>query len=229
MLGSSIAFSQDGQPQLLELPKPLREQIRLRLAERRVVQHIPAEIGGLSVEQNAWRVVGVEDGVATIRQRNRQPDGTRPLKQTTEKVTKLLGLSPSGTNGRPGKLAKLKAALVIPSNFGLALDPEAEIIPFHKVWNRLRELREKNGGKPVRVLRNGMIIHVPQGRYAGIWKVFSVKNNATGIALALGEPDAMKCRNDRQNVLLSTLLRDGLTILRPGLCGVAAVPPGALA
>jgi CRISPR-associated endonuclease Csn1 len=229
MLGSSIAFSQDGQPQLLELPKPLREQIRLRLAERRVVQHIPAEIGGLSVEQNAWRVVGVEDGVATIRQRNRQPDGTRPLKQTTEKVTKLLGLSPSGGQGRPGKLAKLKAALVIPSNYGLALDPEAEIIPFHKVWNRLRELREKNGGKPVRVLRNGMIIHVPQGRYAGIWKVFSVKNNATGIALALGEPDAMKYRNDRQNVLLSTLLRDGLTILRPGLCGVAAVPPGALA
>jgi CRISPR-associated endonuclease Csn1 len=232
VLGSSIAFSQDGQPELLELPKPLREQIRLRLAERRVVQHIPAEIAGLSVEQNAWRVVGVEDGVATIRQRNRQPDGSRPLKQTTEKVTKLLGLSPSGTNGGPGKLAKLKAALVIPSNYGLALDPEPEIIPFHKVWNRLRELREKNGGKPVRVLRNGMLIHIPnktgRGDYRGTWRITSTKRTeAYGLCFDLAPPDGIGMA--RGNAKLDVLMRDGLTVLRPGLCGVAAVPPGALA
>ncbi len=225
-LGGMISFSQDGQPNLQELPKMLREQIRQRLAERRVVQHIPAEIAGLSAEQNAWRVVEVKDGVATLRQRNRQPDGTRPLKETTEKTSKLLGLQ-GNPDGTPGKLQKLKAALVIPSNYGLALDPEPEIIPFHKVWNRLRELREKNGGKAVRVLRNGMIIEVPRGGFIGTWRIFSVKNNATGMALDIGRADVVRLQNKTEghkiNVRLSTLLRDGLTILRPGLCGVAAV------
>jgi CRISPR-associated endonuclease Csn1 len=226
-LGTMISFSKAGQPELQELPKVLREQIRRRLAERRVVQHIPAEIAGLSVEQNAWRVVDVKDGVATIRQRNRQPDGSRPQKQTTEKVSKLLGLSPDRKDGGEGKLAKLKAALVIPSNYGLALDPEPEIIPFHKVWNRLRELREKNGGKAVRVLRNGMLIQIPRGNYEGVWRIFSAKNNTSGMALDIGRSDVVRLRNKTEghkiNVLLSTLIRDGLKILPSILTGHAAV------
>ncbi len=156
-----------------DLPAPLKEQLHRCLAERRVVQHIPAETAGLHAELNAWRVIGVKDGIAQLRQRLRQPDGTRPRKPDAyEKTAKVIGL-------RPGKLADLKAALVISDNYGLALDPVPEIIPFHKVWNRLRELREKNGGKPVRVLRNGMLVRLkntqPAGLRDGIWRIYTVQ------------------------------------------------------
>jgi hypothetical protein len=113
---------------------------------------------------------------------------------------------------------------VIGDNYGLALDPEPEIIPFHKVWVRLRELREKNGGRPVRVLRNGMLIRMPTGKFAGIWRIFSVKNNTSGMALDLGRPDVVRLQNKVEghkiNVLLSSLLRDGLELLPVALEGV---------
>ncbi len=205
----------DNQPRLADLPNPVKEQIRKRLAERRVVQHIPAEMHGLRVEQNPWRVLKVEDGKATLRQRNRQADGTRSgPKISQENVEKLLGLQPQGGGG---KLKANQSVLVIPENYGLALEPELRIIPFHKVAIRLRELRKANGGKPVRVLRRGMLIRVATGRYEGVWKVFSVKNNAAGIALDLGAPDAV--RTQKTNVLVQTLLKNGLELRKGSLTG----------
>jgi hypothetical protein len=134
------------------------------------------------VEQNTWRVVVVKDGEATLRQRIRATDGSRPEKTIAEKVTKLLGLEPVK---KQGKLKANKGVLVIPDNFGVALTkPEPVIVPFHKVWTRLSELKEANGGKVPVVLRNGQIIRVTNGKkFKGIWRVFSAKNNATGIAL----------------------------------------------
>jgi hypothetical protein len=216
-----IEFEQDGTPRLIELPVTLKEQIRARLAERRVVQHIPAQMNGLRVEQNAWRVLKVENGEAHLRQRMRQPDGSRVTKDATEKIVKLLGLQP---NGGTGKLERNMAALVIPDNYGLALDPEPVIIPFHKVWPRIDELRKRCGGKNPRVLRNGMLIALPKGKFAGIWRIFSVKNNATGIALDIGRPDVVRLRNKVEghkiNVRLATLLRDGMHRKRPTLTGL---------
>ncbi|HEY8900558.1 MAG TPA: HNH endonuclease domain-containing protein [Chthoniobacterales bacterium] len=216
-----VEFEKDGTLRLIDLPKAFKEQIRQRIAERRVVQHLPSDMSGLRAELNAWRVVNSmpdEDGKLLLRQRIRQPDGRRPFKERREKPEKLVGL-------RPGKLQKLKGALVIGDNYGLALDPEPTIIPFHKVWNRLRELREKNGGKPVRVLRNGMLIEVPSGRYAGAWKIFSVKNNTSGIAVDMARPDVVrpmnKTENSRINVLLASLLRDGMKLQPVSLCGIA--------
>jgi CRISPR-associated endonuclease Csn1 len=221
-------FAKDSQGcyQLLDLPNALRDQIRRRLAEKRVVQHIPARMDGLRVEQNTWRVVSVQDGEATIQQRIRQPDGSRPVKHAVEKTSKLLGLSPvTGI----GKLKAEKGALVIPENFGLALDPTPTIIPFHKVWTRLQELKSANGGRMPRVIRNGQLIRIPNGKnYKGIWKVFSAKNNASGIALDIGAPDVVRLRNKSDghkiNVLLASLLRDGLEILKTPLTGIAACP-----
>ena len=178
---------------------------------------------GLRVEQNAWRVVSIENGEALLRQRIRQPDGQRPLKETKEKLGKLLGLQPKGGIG---KLQRNKAALVIPDNFGLALDPEPQIIPFHKVAVRLRELRTQNGGRTVRVLRNGMLIQVPKGKFQGTWKVFSVKNNATGIAVDIGRTDVVRLQNKTEghkiNVRLSTLLKDGMQIEKTRLTGLTS-------
>lgn len=215
-----IQIEANGTLRLTDLDPKLKEQIRQRLAERRVVQHIPSDMSGLHAELNAWRVIGVEEGEATLHQRMRQPDGTRPLKSKKEKTAKLIGL-------RPGKLNDLKAALIIADNYGLALDPEPTIIPFHKVWVRLRELREKNGGKPVRVLRNGMLIEVPRGIFAGVWRIFSVKNNATGIALDMGRPDVVRLKNKTDghkiNVLLSSLLKQGVVIGSADLMGLSAL------
>lgn len=220
----NVEFDADGTLRLMPLPELFLSQIRTRLSERRVVQHIPAEVRGLRAELNAWRVVQIEEGDVHLRQRMRQPDGTRPAKTKKEKVGKLVGLL-------PGKLHLLKAALVIADNFGLALDPEPQIIPFHNVWNRLRELRASNGNKPVRVLRNGMLIHIPRGKFVGAWRIFSVKNNTSGIALDIGRPDVVRLQNKTEghkiNVLLSSLLRDGLVTGLSGLAGIAACPVSA--
>ena len=75
----------------------LKEQIRQRLAEKRVVQHIPARMDGLRVEQNTWRVVVEKNGEVTLRQRIRQSDGSRPKKEAEEKALKLLGLKQAHT------------------------------------------------------------------------------------------------------------------------------------
>ena len=166
-----FANDSEGRFQMRDLDDELKEQIRHRLAEKRVVQHVPARMDGLRVEQNMWRVVAVKDGEASLQQRIRQPDGTRPVKQSEEKVGKLLGLEPTGGSG---KLKVNKGVLVIPDNFGVALDPQPAIIPFHKVWTRLKGIKAANAGKMPRVLRNGQIIQVPewqelQGNLEGVF------------------------------------------------------------
>lgn len=216
----------EGRFQMRDLDNELKEQIRQRLAEKRVVQHVPARMDGLKVEQNIWRVVSVKDGEASLQQRIRQPDGSRPVKHGEEKVGKLLGLQPTGGTG---KLNANKGVLIIPDNFGVGLDPHPTIIPFHKVWTRLKELKSSNGGKTPRVLRNGQIIQVPNGKnFKGIWKVFSAKNNASGMALDIGSPDVVRLKNKTEghkiNVRLATLMKDGLEIQKCGLTGVPACP-----
>jgi hypothetical protein len=169
--------------------------------------------------------VSVEDGRATLRQRVRAPDGSRRTKPAEEKVTKLLGLQPEGATE---KLRRNKGALVIPDNFGVALvKPGPVIIPFHKVWPRLSELKGANGGRMPVILRNGQLIRVPGGKnFKGVWRVFSIKNNARGVALNIGSPDVVHLRNKTEghkiNVLLATLISDGMEVLRAPLTGVAA-------
>jgi hypothetical protein len=224
-LGGMVRIAQDGSFQIADLPNFLKEQIRLRLAERRVFQHTPTRKRGLRVEQNAWRVVGIKDGEATLRQRMRQADGSRTTKHATEKISKVHGVFPQGGNG---KLKKIKAGLVIRENYGLALDPEPQIIPFHKVHQRLCELTRKNGGKPPRVLRNGMLIEIIQrtgkADYRGVWKIFSLKNNSSGLAVDMGRPDVVALKNKtpghKINVSLRTLLAAGLIVCDTGLVGI---------
>jgi CRISPR-associated endonuclease Csn1 len=211
-LGSLIKINTDGEFRLDDLAKELKEQIRARLAERRVVQHIPKEMTGLRAEQNAWRVIKVEDGEVHLRQRIRQPDGSRITKETTEKIGKVIGL-------QPGELHKRKAALIIGENYGLALDPVPTIIPFHKVWPFIRELQAKNGGKRPRILRNGDLIRVASGNYAGMWRVLSTKQTkAYGLALDLGMPDSNLLA--RGNARIANLIALGLEILRHSYCGL---------
>ena len=212
----------EGRFGLANLPDALEKQLRAKLAEKRIVQHIPARMDGLRVEQNTWRVVSEKDGDVMLQQRIRAADGTRPsAKEGKEKAGKLLGFAPKDGEG---KLKKLKGVLIIPDNFGLALDPEPTIIPFHKVWTRLQDLKKRNGGKTPRVLKNGQIITVARGNFKGVWKIFSIKNNATGMALDIGRPDVVKLLNKMDghkiNVRLATLIRDGLSSEKYRLTGL---------
>lgn len=210
-----------GRFQLMELSQRLHDQIAARLCEKRVVQHIPASMNGLRAEQNIWRVVSVKDGEATLQQTLRGPDQKRlKPKLTTERTSKLVGVFPEGADG---KLKRLKGALVIPDNFGLALDPKPQIVPFHKVALRLAALRQENGGRPVRVVRNGQLIKVANGTRKGLWRVISTKNTeAYGLALNLTAPDSFTVQKGNAPIL--KLIQDGLEIVDCLMTGIDACP-----
>jgi CRISPR-associated endonuclease Csn1 len=56
-----VEISADGQLRLPDLPPKLKEQVRQRLAERRVVQHLPAEMAGLPTKETVWRIFDPRD------------------------------------------------------------------------------------------------------------------------------------------------------------------------
>lgn len=226
----------EGRMHLTDLPEDLKKQLRARLSEKRVVQHIPADMSGVKTEENTRRVLQVrEDGRVDLRQQAPRDakTGVRPQPKTTdESAGKLLGLNPA--NG-DGKLKRQKGVRVITENFGVAIldhAPEGEdkfvIIPWHKVHARIfkglngeKSLVERNGGKMPRVLRNGQLIRVPSGTRAGIWRVTSTKNTeAYGLALDLSSPDNLKL--DRGNAPIQKLCEDGLEIVDCPLVGVDA-------
>lgn len=213
--------------QVADLPKSFKAQITERLKERRVVQHVPADMSGARLEMNTWRVVRTEGDQVMLRQRTFGPKDidleTGARKRTTkgakERASKLVGL-------KPGKLSALQGALVISDNYGVALQPEPTMVAFHQVKKQLEELREKNGGKPVAVLRNGMLIRVDSGEFAGVWRIRSCKQDASkGVLVDLTftdsvPPQASKVSWCKRDVRLRTLLKAGMMVLDSGYCGV---------
>eukprot|EP00903_Cladosiphon_okamuranus_P004033 g4031.t1 len=165
------AYDHEGTPtagrmelKLMDLPKPLKQALGLSLAESRVMQHIPADRSGAKAELTTWGVVSTtgdgENARVTLRQNSTTVvDGLRRYtgKTREERAGKLLGPNPK--NGK-GKLAAVRGALIIGENYGIALDPEPTVIPFHDVTARIAKLRESNGSKAIRLLRNGMLIRV---------------------------------------------------------------------
>lgn len=151
-----------------------------------------------------------------------QKNGVRTgkLKISRENVEKLLGLSP--TDGS-GKLKKLQAVLILNDNFGMALDPAPQIIPHHKVSERVAALQSKNNDRPIRVLRKGMLVYLPDSPpaskqdYTGIWRITSVKNNSSGPAVDMVRPAYINGKNGVEwagmNKGIGSLLRSGLEIL----------------
>lgn len=231
-------FNTADKPNLKDLPVELKQQIANRLAEKRVVQHIPADMSGMKVEENTRGIVKVENGRATLRQQKRNADGKIEVKETEEVVGKLVGLAPE--KGK-GKLTPMKGVRVITDNFGVAIldhatnpDDKFVIIPWHKVWHRIDELKAKNKGMPARVLRIGRLIRVAQPKkkdYQGDWMIRSVKNDQRlGMVVDISHPDLIDYsapgRADcKRNVSLKSLVEGGLEILKPTLCGVAKPAP----
>jgi hypothetical protein len=211
-----------------DLPAEFKKQIVERLKERRVVQHVPSDMSGARLEMNTWRVVKTDGDQVTLRQRTfglKDIDSEtgarkRTTKEAKERASKLVGL-------KEGKLSALKGALVIGENYGVALEPEPTMIAFHQVKKQLGEMRMKNGGKPVTVLRNGMLIRVAAGDFAGVWRIRSCKNDASkGLLLDLTfadsvPPQAAKVNWCRRDVRLRSLMKAGMHILDSGYCGAS--------
>lgn len=219
--------------EILDLPATFKQQIVEALKERRVVQHVPADMSGARLEMNTWRVLRVEGKQVFLRQRTLGPKDIDPdtgarlrkSKEAKERTSKLVGL-------KDGKLYSLKGALVISENYGVAIlnaaqvatdDERFQIIPFHKVRQRMDELRKLNNGHTPQVLRGGQLICVKSGGYEGTWRIFSVKNNTSGMALDIGLPDVTRLKNGtpghKINVLLKSLIKAGIELLDGDLIG----------
>ena len=190
---------------LMDVPNEIKEQLRKCLLERRVVQHVPASMEGMRVEDNTRGFVSFdqESGKVTLQQQG---------KITEEVPGKLIGY-----NVEASKLQRQKGVRVIDSNFGVALtEPEPQIITWHKVWPKLKEIEERTGKWP-EVLRNGMLIHVKGGTYAGIWRIVSSKNNTSGMAFNIAFTDGVSAH--KENAKLKGMLTEGLEVLNSRLTG----------
>ncbi len=216
LAGQPITFSEKGNWEITDLPPELKNQIAERLTERRVVQHLPHTMRGLKVQQNTWRVLHADPKnpeKMVLGMSMRDADKKRQAKTTMEKKSKLLGLNPR--NGT-GKLARLKGSLIVEENFGVVLDPEPKMLTHFLVWERLASIKAELGRAP-RVLRNGMVISVPAGRYEGVWRIRSIKEDSkTGLVVDMTYPDLVQVKSKgygiKRQVKLTSLLKEGMQI-----------------
>lgn len=226
-----FGFNSEGRFGLIDLPKELKEQIGQCLAEKRVVQHIPADMSGMRVEENTRGITNVKDGHVFLRQRSREAKtGKNSVKETNKPIGKVIGLN-------PGKMTSQKGVRVITDNFGVAILDRAKegedkfvIVPWHKVWPRIQELKPRNAGKMPRILRIGTLIRVAnkasRSDYRGIWMVRGVQlNQRAGFLVDLSAPDVIQYRvpgrdDCAQNIRLQALFDGGLEILKTPLTGV---------
>jgi hypothetical protein len=223
---------------LIDLPADLKQQLAHRLAETRVVQHIPADQSGAILEQNPWRVRAIhgdpEDPQTIVHICQRKSTVDQKIrsfenKEKTVRASRLVGL-------KSGKLQKNKSALVISENFGMALEPKPMVIPFHKVHMRLKKLKSGAGNTGQFILRKGTLIRLatnpPQNRqnYSGFWRVDSCKDNKQQPALDIVRPAYIKPINGVEwsgmNKNIGPFLKAGLEILRPPLTGLDLSKPG---
>ena len=225
MLGSTgvFRFSAHNEPQLVELPLYLRSAIRDALAEQRVVVHQPQERAGLKIEQNTWGVERVEGKWAFVHKRERdEKTGAIKIKHEKISVESAFGISP--TKGQ-GKLKSVKGVLRSKDNYGVVLMDEPIVIRHQRVWGTIAAIRDMNGGMMPQVLRKYDLIKINSGGYVGVWRVTSIKDNNDGIALTIVKPNSIKYTSGvsyaKDNVLLKSLMRNGLEVLKPKYTGIA--------
>jgi CRISPR-associated endonuclease Csn1 len=221
-----------------ELPESIKRQICERLIEKRIVQHIPADMSGLKVEENTRGIAKIENGRIHLRQQKRdEKTGKLSHNLTDEFPNKLIGFT---SNGVASKLKAVKGVRVITDNFGVAIldhategEAKFSIIPWHKVWPRLQELKARNAGKQPRILRIGTLIRVsnPKNKdYKGVWMIRGAQlNQRAGYLVDISEPDVIEYRvpkrkDCKQNVGLKALVQGGLEILKAPLTGINSSP-----
>lgn len=131
-----------------------------------MVEHIPADMSGMKVEEKTRSHQSPVDGKYAL---------NPPHKKGALPASKLVGLRPTTSRG---KLVRQKGVRVITESFGVAIldyaiDPKDrfKIIPWFKVYARIHEgidgepgYIETNAGKYPRILRRGMVIRIGKFR-----------------------------------------------------------------
>jgi hypothetical protein len=189
----NIAF--DGsRAHLLDVPHELKEQLRKRLLERRVVQHVPASMEGMRVEDNTRGVVSFdeESGKVTLCKKGEKP--------TYEVPGKLIGYSVEDS-----KLRKQKGVRVIEENFGVALTVPPQVIRWHKVYPQLHAMQEASAGKWPKVWRKGDVLCIPREQGNELRRIAGIdENTRDGIIIKLRTLDGMERPSESR---VSSLLR----------------------
>jgi CRISPR-associated endonuclease Csn1 len=216
------AAGQGGTLCIDQLSESIKQQICERLTEKRIVQHIPADMSGLKVEENTRGIVKAESGRIYLRQQKRdEKTGKLTTNPTDEIPNKLIGIPP---NGVTSKLKAVKGARVINDNFGVAfLHRNAEsadrfvVIPHHKVWHRIEELRTRNQGKRPIILRKGDIIEFKKDDQFVRYRIFGAGQRARGLYFDAALLDEL----DRSVELHpTTLIRGNFRLVETSLTGV---------
>jgi CRISPR-associated endonuclease Csn1 len=254
----------EGRWHLSQLPEELRKQLRQRLAEKRVVQHIPAEMSGMPTKETVWRifdatdpqpnakrigkwltVAGIsipkpdEDTALIIRRKRRTSADTgdsggkvfhegKEWRWSYDEVEKSKML---GYGKESSKLRALKGGKLLDDNFGIALYPEAPKgqpkfigIRFFKVWKTINALPLDSNGKRPRILRRGQLITFKQGRFANkVWRVLGLEENGKVRFFAPDNVRRIDKPENYERVMITSLLRDEIQIVKKTLTGIASV------
>lgn len=204
-----------------ELPESTKKQICGRLCEKRIIQHIPADMSGLKVEENTRGIVKIENGRVHLRQRKRdEKTGKLSHKSTDEIPNKVIGLP---GNGVASKLKAVKGVRVINDNYGVAFLHRSTasadrfiIIPHHKVWHRVEELKARNHGKRPIIVRKGDIIEFKKGDQLVRYRMFGAGQRARGLYFDAALLDEL----DRSLELYpAMLIRGNFRLVRTSLTG----------
>lgn len=213
-------LNDDGWIMLRDLPNSIKENIREKLMEQRVIKHIPSDMSGASLKETMQRVISIEgkgeDAMVCLRKSSSMVGGDGKRTRTNEankvKANKLVGVFPEGSS----KLNSLKAAIEIGGNYGVALDPNPIVIRHIRVFKQILALKKKNGGKPIRILKNGMLIRLASSqdpKREGIWRIASIKDGKNGITLDIQRPHyagsiILKNQSNWREVKLFSLIRN---------------------
>lgn len=202
-----------------KLPESVTKSIEKALAEKRVVQHIPADMSGAKLKEQYIGLVKVENGKAYLHH-------AKDKKFEIKKASRYVGTD----SKRSPRLFAQRSVLNINDNYGLALIEQEEsiVIPHINVYKELQQLRQKHPRGKFRVLRKGQLIKVAgykDKKRCGIWRVVSIKDNESGVALDLIRREMLNViRTSPQsklkvweNIRVSTLLKlgKGFTIFPP--------------
>lgn len=215
-----------------ELSKSTKDQMREKLREWRVAQHIPSDQGGIVAEENTRRLLKIEGPWAFLQQRSRDEKTGRVTRTPPTKVAveKLVGLHPDS------KLAAQKGVLVVKENYGLMVarsreSREAagqvgmEVIPLNRAYKRIAEFRAKHPKQRFELIRKGTLIRLTSGLHSGrIWMVLGVDNKQKeGPQLKIALPDIVSLQTKPElnyKVLTVRACCERLEVLPSTLVGV---------
>lgn len=211
---------------LQRLSPAVERPIRAALGELRTVRYSSKRLGRTVLEETQWRVVKIQDGRVTVRQRINDPEKKERYKFNELALSAVYGLNPP--NG-DGKLLRNKAVYVGDANYAIALTDPPIVLRERFVWRELQTLAAKNGGKVPKLLRKGDLIETPDGDKKQVWMVRSIKDNKGTLLLDLTVPYNVEGAKNgvsywRINVRLLSLLKAGVTFPRYRLTGIPACP-----